>query len=102
DIAGPEVRLDAKAFTVLALVVHELIANSVQLGALRYAAGRLIVRCQLDADGALALYWEESGGLPSHRSRDELSLAIIRRNIPHSLGGSAEVEIHGSGLRASF
>lgn len=102
DIAGTDVRLDAKAFTVLALVVHELITNSVQTGALRYSAGRLKVRWQRDGEGSLLLHWEETGGLLANKSRDELSLAIIRRNIPHSLGGTADVEIHGSGLRASF
>lgn len=102
DIAGPDVRLDAKAFTALALVVHELITNSVHSGALRYSAGRLVVRWQRDGEGSLMLHWEETGGLLASKSRDELSLAIIRRNIPHLLGGSADVEMHGSGLRASF
>jgi light-regulated signal transduction histidine kinase (bacteriophytochrome)/CheY-like chemotaxis protein len=102
DISGPSVKLDAKSFTVLALVVHELITHTVELGAFRDPGGRLKVKWLLDGDGCMILHWEEVGVIPCHTVRDDLSLAIIRRNIPHALGGEADVHLHATGLRAIY
>lgn len=103
EVAGPDVELDAKAYTVLALVVHELAANAVQYGALAVPQGHVSVRWLRDAAGRLKLIWEEAGGPPVRPvSREGLGLNIIRRNIPHSLGGEASVDFPRQGLTAEF
>jgi len=51
----------------------------------------------------MTLIWEETGGPPVRPvSREGLGLNIIRRNIPHALGGEAAVEFHRQGLTAEF
>ena len=63
SVSVPEVCVGDAAVTALALVVHELVTNSVKYGALSAASGRLDVSCP--ADGAeVALVWTERGGPP--------------------------------------
>ncbi|MEQ1651851.1 MAG: GAF domain-containing protein [Hyphomicrobium sp.] len=102
EVAGASVKLDAKAYTVLALVVHELASNALQFGALSTPHGHLIVRWAVTVNG-LTLTWDELGG-PSLRApaHPGLGLNIIRRNIPHSLGGEADVQFEKAGLKARF
>ncbi|MEQ1671767.1 MAG: HWE histidine kinase domain-containing protein, partial [Hyphomicrobium sp.] len=102
ELSGASIQLDAKAYTVLALVIHELAANAVRFGALSVPQGHLIVRWAVTANG-LALTWEEAGG-PALRTpvHTGLGLNIIRRNIPHTLGGEADVQFEKTGLRARF
>ncbi len=103
DIRGPDVRLDAKAYTVLALVVHEMATNAFATGALSQSAGRLTVSWQIDAKGQLVIAWEETGGAPPRRGvKDEFGLVIIKRNIPHALGGEAAISFEPHGISASF
>ena len=102
-LAGPDVRLDAKAYTVLALVVHELTTNAYAYGSLSVPHGELSIRWQLDATDRLVVLWEESKGpRPSTEIKDGLGMLIIRRNIPHALGGEASIEMHEHGARAAF
>lgn len=103
DAAGPDVELDAKAYTVMALVIHELASNAARYGALAVPQGHVRVSWHRDAAGRLIVVWEETGGLPVRSlSREGLGLNIIRRNIPHSLGGEANVEFHRDGVVAEF
>jgi light-regulated signal transduction histidine kinase (bacteriophytochrome)/CheY-like chemotaxis protein len=103
EAAGPDVELDAKAYTVLALVIHELASNAARFGALAVPQGHVRVNWHRDATGRLVLIWEETGGLPVRTAtREGLGLNIIRRNIPHSLGGEANLEFHRTGLVAEF
>ncbi len=102
ELSGARVTLDAKAYTVLALVIHELTSNALQFGALSVPNGHLSVRWQANGNG-LQLSWEEVGG-PQVRTPKQsgLGLRIIRRNIPHSLGGEADVQFERTGLTARF
>lgn len=103
ELSGPDLRLDAKAYTVLALVVHELFSNATQYGALAVPQGHVGVRWLRDISGRMTLYWEEVGGLPIRAVvREGLGLNIIRRNIPHALGGEAEIDLERGGLKAKF
>lgn len=104
-IAGPETRLDPKAYTVLALVVHELVANSAKCGALSRPDSRLDVRWSRNApiDDSLVIDWDESSARPvPSQFHDGLGMLIIKRNIPHTLGGDAKVELKADGFRAIF
>lgn len=103
SLDGPDLRLDAKAYTVLALAVHELFSNATEYGALAVPQGHVSVRWIRDLSGRMTLLWEEVGGLAVRPVvREGLGLNIIRRNIPHALGGEADVALERSGLKARF
>lgn len=103
DASGPSVELDAKAYTVMALVIHELASNAARYGALAVPQGHVRVSWHRDQAGRLIVIWEETGGLPVRApSREGLGLNIIRRNIPHSLGGEANIVFHRDGVVAEF
>lgn len=102
-LTGPEVMLNAKACSVLALVLHELAATSAHAGALSQARSAINVRWQLDGADGLMILWEESHALAACAPDNALRrLDIIRRNIPHALGGSTEVDWRPNGLTAMF
>ena len=102
-LEGPEIRLDAKAYTVLALCVHELVTNAVKHGALSTHDGHLSVRWIADANGRLLLHWEEASvPAPVISEKSAVGLNIIKRSIPHSLGGEADVRFDRTGLKARF
>jgi light-regulated signal transduction histidine kinase (bacteriophytochrome) len=102
-LAGEDVLLGPEAFTVLALVVHELATNSAKYGCLSARAGMLDVRLARTAFGDLALGWREAGGPPvSAPSRHGFGSTIISRSIPHDLGGEADVRFRLEGLEADF
>lgn len=61
DISGPDVAIDARAAPILALLFHELAANSVEHGVLGLDAGELRIGWTR-TDGVLRLHWTELGG----------------------------------------
>lgn len=60
---GPEVRLEPRSASNLALVFHELATNAVKYGALSAPSGRVEVSWTFGEgdDGVLALTWRETG-----------------------------------------
>jgi light-regulated signal transduction histidine kinase (bacteriophytochrome)/CheY-like chemotaxis protein len=100
---GPPVWADTSAFSVLALVFHELVTNAAKYGALSRPEGRLSVTWSLDGEGNCALVWLERGG-PTVRppSRRGFGSTLIGRSIPHDLGGAAQLDYEPEGLRATF
>jgi light-regulated signal transduction histidine kinase (bacteriophytochrome)/CheY-like chemotaxis protein len=103
SLEGPAVWVDTTAFTVLALVFHELATNAVKYGALSRPEGRLSVHWSVDAAGDCRLEWRESGGPPvTAPSRRGFGSTLIGRSIPHDLGGEADIVYHPEGLRGVF
>ncbi|BCW87009.1 hypothetical protein sos41_01350 [Alphaproteobacteria bacterium SO-S41] len=100
-LGGPPVALDARAFSVMALVLHELATNAAKYGALSAAAGRLTVTWQMTADGACAIDWREAGG-PAVRppSRQGFGSVLINRSVPFDLGGESNVTYGAEGVSA--
>ena len=102
-LEGPEVDVEARAFSTLALVFHELVTNSAKYGALSDSSGSVAVAWHIDADDTCRIDWREMGGPPvAPPSRRGFGSTIIERSIPHDLGGEAEVNYHLSGLSARF
>jgi light-regulated signal transduction histidine kinase (bacteriophytochrome) len=101
-IDGPDVTIAPNAFTVMALVFHELVTNAAKYGALS-DSGSVHVGWAMDDDGNLAIDWEETGG-PAVQApeRRGFGTTIIHDSIPHELGGEARVEYRTAGLRAHF
>ncbi|MCX2887672.1 MULTISPECIES: HWE histidine kinase domain-containing protein [Pseudomonas] len=103
ELQGPNVILDARAYSVMALVLHELATNAAKYGALSRGGGTLSVGWSIDPAGACAIAWRESGG-PMVRppSRSGFGSVLIDRSIPFDLGGTSAVEYHPEGLQGLF
>lgn len=100
---GPGLWLDSRAFSVMALVLHELATNAAKYGALSTPAGRLGVSWHLGADGDARIVWRESAGprvVPP--ARTGFGSALINRSIPFDLGGNSTVDYRPEGLEAVF
>jgi two-component sensor histidine kinase/CheY-like chemotaxis protein len=99
---GPNVLLTPSAFTVLALVIHELLTNAAKYGALS-DGGTVTIDWHVDPDGSLLLHWRESGGpavvAPTRRG---FGSTVIERSIPYDLDGKAELAYRLAGLEAHF
>jgi len=103
DITDIDVALSKEAFSVLALVIHEMTTNAVKYGALSADEGRIEIHLSQDAAGRFEIEWVEQGGpVLSPTTEEGLGTTIIKRLIPHELRGEAEVKLEVGGLRARF
>ncbi|MCS0504186.1 HWE histidine kinase domain-containing protein [Ancylobacter mangrovi] len=100
---GPGVRLDARAFSVMALVLHELATNAAKYGALSRSEGRVEVSWKIEPNGDCTVDWREHGG-PTvvDTGRRGFGSALIERSVPHDLDGDATIDLVPSGLVARF
>ncbi len=102
-IDGEEVLIKPEAYTVLALVVHELVTNSAKYGSLCDRHGSLTVGLARNRDGDLQIQWRERGGPPvKPPQRRGFGSTIIERSIPHELKGEADLRFKLTGLEADF
>lgn len=99
-LEGPEVLIAPTAYATLALVIHELTTNSAKYGSLS-DSGYVAVKWAVDEAGNLAIDWCERGG-PAVQAptRQGFGSTIIRRSIPHDLGGKAKIDFKLRGLEA--
>lgn len=102
-IDGEDFNLEPDAFSTVALVVHELMTNSMKYGALADRSGQVKIALSTKDSGDLELTWREVGG-PAVKSpkRKGFGSTIIERSIPFQLGGKAQVDFRLSGLEAAF
>lgn len=101
-IGGEEVLVAPEAYTVLALVIHEMITNSAKYGSLCDRSGRLDLTMGCDESG-MTLTWKESGGPPVRPpERRGFGSTIIEKSIPFELNGRASVSYKLSGVEAEF
>jgi light-regulated signal transduction histidine kinase (bacteriophytochrome) len=100
---GPDIALDARAYSVMALVLHEMATNAAKYGALSAGDGVVEVRWQLTDDRACELLWTESRGPPvsppNHRG---FGTVLVDRSLPYDLGGESELSFEPEGVRARF
>ena len=100
---GPPVMLNPQAYSTLALVVHELVTNSVKYGSLSQETGEALAEWSVREDGDLNFCWRERGGpevFPPNRKG--FGTTIIEHSVPYDLGGSAKVDYAREGVRAEF
>jgi len=102
-LSGPPVWMDARAYSIMALVLHELSTNAAKYGALSANEGKLSVHWSLSETGACQVRWQERGGprvkIPSRRG---FGSVLIERSIPFDLGGKSDLEYNPEGLEAEF
>ncbi|SEI65026.1 Bacteriophytochrome (light-regulated signal transduction histidine kinase) [Sphingobium sp. AP50] len=101
-LTGPNVLLTPGCFTVLALVLHEMLTNAAKYGALS-DNGTVAIDWRVDGDGSLLIDWTESGGpavvAPTRRG---FGSTVIERSIPYDLGGQADINYRLAGIEAQF
>ena len=103
ELQGPNVWMDARSFSIMALVLHELSTNAAKYGALSRPGGRLTVSWSVDAVGACNIEWAESGGPPVKApSRRGFGSVLIDRSIPFDLGGESSIQYNPAGVTAQF
>ncbi|GAB4065711.1 GAF domain-containing protein [Ancylobacter sonchi] len=101
SLRGPAVWLDARAFSVMALVLHELATNAAKYGALSRPGGQVEVHWSVDAGGDAEMFWRERGGpLVRRPGRNGFGTALIERSIPYDLGGDSEMRYEPEGFSA--
>jgi PAS domain S-box-containing protein len=99
---GPEVLLGGHLVQPLALVVHELIANSTTHGALTQPTGSLTVRWFKDSQRrSLELEWNERGGPSPPTIRPPgFGTTIMKGIVNRQLGGRLRRTWDAEGLKA--
>jgi light-regulated signal transduction histidine kinase (bacteriophytochrome) len=103
ELKGPNVWMDARSFSIMALVFHELSTNAAKYGSLSRQGGKLSVSWSVDPFGACDILWSESNGPVVHApSRQGFGTVLIDRSIPFDLGGESNVEYKPEGISASF
>lgn len=100
---GPSLALDGRAFSVMALILHEMATNAAKYGALSQPGGRLSVEWRLDDAGDCRIDWIETGlsGLAAP-SRSGFGSALIERSLPFDLGGESRIAFLPTGVTAAF
>ena len=102
-LTGDDVLLSSDAYTTLALVIHELVTNSVKHGALGAKDGHVAVTLSRTEKRGLEIDWREVGGPRiAPPKRRGFGSAIIESSIPYELGGDADVHFDAEGLHARF
>lgn len=99
-VVGPDVLLDARAYSVLALVLHELATNAAKYGALSVSSGRLSLQWTRTDAGDCDIRWlERDGPIVTPPSRRGFGSMLIGRSIPYDLGGESDVDYEPAGTR---
>ena len=102
SIVGDEALVSPEAYTVLALVIHEMMTNSAKYGSLCDKSGSLSVEIACD-DSGMTICWKETGGPPVRApERRGFGSTIIEKSIPFELNGRAELDFKLSGVEAEF
>lgn len=102
-LSGEDVLVSPQAYTVLALVLHEMVTNSAKYGSLCDRRGELDITLKRSPDGDLVIDWKEVGGPPvKEPTRRGFGSTIIERSIPFELHGETKLEFKETGLEAVF
>lgn len=98
---GPGIWMDARAYSIMALALHELATNAAKYGALARAGGVLSVSWTLDALGDCHIEWSETTAtkvMPPKRRG--FGSTLIERSVPYDLGGESRIEYRPNGVLA--
>ncbi|RSU46925.1 HWE histidine kinase domain-containing protein, partial [Sphingobium yanoikuyae] len=101
--SGDKVRLNDRAFGVLALVIHELMTNAAKYGALSVPEGRLDISWTYNETDGCEIRWTESGG-PRTKApkRQGFGSKLIQTTMVYDLGGRADLTFPPTGMTASL
>ncbi len=99
---GDPVLLKPQAYSTMALVIHELVTNSVKYGSLS-TDGHVNISWVRDNHGSLSIDWIEIGGpVVEQPTRRGFGTTIITHSLPYDLGGATTVDYAPGGLRVTM
>ena len=102
-IKGRDRFVAPEAYTVLSLVIHEMMTNSAKYGSLCDSHGTLAITLSEKDDGDLQIDWVERGGPPVQvPKRRGFGSTIIEKSIPFELQGEAKIDYKLEGVEACF
>jgi light-regulated signal transduction histidine kinase (bacteriophytochrome)/CheY-like chemotaxis protein len=85
---GPDVMLQPKAFSAMALVIHELVTNARKYGALSVPSGMVKISTSIDDIKNIQVTWKEFGGpLVIRPVRRGFGSTLIEQLIPFEMNG---------------
>jgi light-regulated signal transduction histidine kinase (bacteriophytochrome)/CheY-like chemotaxis protein len=100
---GDKVRLNDRAFGVMALVIHELMTNAAKYGALSVPEGRLKIKWSCSEAEGCRVRWVETGGPPvAAPKREGFGSKLIQTTMVYDLGGRADIAYPPSGMTADL
>lgn len=103
---GDPVRLEPRISLTLSMVLHELMANALQHGALSSPAGQVTVASTFNSHHnppTLSLDWLETDGPPVVASTVKgFGLRLIRRSIERELKGKVDIKFASTGVSWSM
>jgi light-regulated signal transduction histidine kinase (bacteriophytochrome)/CheY-like chemotaxis protein len=100
-LSGEPIALAPDAFSILSLVIHELMTNSAKYGALCDQRGQVMIDWTRDAKGDLIIDWREKDGPPvKPPTRRGFGSTIIEHSIPHDLNGEVVLDYRPEGFQA--
>ncbi|WP_395445079.1 HWE histidine kinase domain-containing protein [Caulobacter sp. UC70_42] len=100
-LKGAPIALAPDAFSILSLVIHELMTNSAKYGALCDQRGHVAIDWTRDVKGDLIIDWRERDGPPvKPPTRRGFGSTIIEHSIPHDLNGEVALDYRTEGLQA--
>jgi PAS domain S-box-containing protein len=100
SIGGPDLEIDAEQVQPLALVLHEMLSNAHQHGALSAADGTVRISWE-KAGETLVLQWAESGGPPPPLERvPRFGSRLIGSTVERQLVGRALFDWKDTGLES--
>lgn len=104
SLSGSDVRLPASLVQPIGLLVHEMVANAVQHGALSVSGGGVAIEWQEDAaTRRLVICWRERGGpSPREHRRSGFGTAIMQGIVERQLRGAIRLDWHPEGLSGEF
>ena len=96
---GPAVSISAEDAQVLAMIMHELITNSLKHGALSDETGRVTVRWEPRDEGGLAFHWVERDGPPVVKpTRSGFGTQVLTSFVRATFGAPAELDYAPDGF----
>lgn len=100
-LKGAPIALAPDAFSILSLVIHELMTNSAKYGALCDQRGHVAIDWTRDGKGDLIIDWRERDGPPvKPPTRRGFGSTIIEHSIPHDLNGEVALDYRPEGFQA--
>jgi PAS domain S-box-containing protein len=103
SISGPDVAIDDRAATPLALLFHELATNATKYGALSTSAGHVTIAIEHDGKTA-AIRWRESGGpgVIAPEGPGGFGTQLVELSAVRQLGGRITRDWRSEGLELTI
>ncbi|MGX7951691.1 blue-light-activated histidine kinase [Tsuneonella sp. HG249] len=90
NLAGPPVKVSPRLAQPIALVMHELVSNAKQHGALLRRDGAIDIGWETVPDG-LTISWHEEIGSIAAEPKPGLGLSLVKAIVERQLGGHADL-----------